>query len=139
MRTGFLIIALTAAASASAFEPPTAPPAVAGVRTIDAEKLIELAQRPPDLLMIDSRIAGNRKHGYIEGSISLPDVATDCDSLARTIPALDTQVLFYCNGIKCGRSAKAVTVARDCGYQALYWFRGGFEEWKEKGYPFLRD
>lgn len=113
------------------------PEAVAGVTTLDAETLIELAERHPDLVIVDSRIHMDRRQGYIQGSISLPDVETSCDTLAVVLPGRDTPAVFYCNGIKCGRSVIALEIARSCGYTQLYWFRGGFEEWKQKSYPFL--
>ncbi len=119
--------------------PPPTPETIAGSTVVDAEQLIELANETPSLVIIDSRIRGDRKQGYIETSISLPNVETDCDSLARIIPDLASPVLFYCNGVKCGRSGKAVKIAVDCGYSTIYWFRGGFQEWLAKGYPFLQE
>ena len=115
------------------------PDVIPGSTREDAEGLIDLAEAIPDLLIIDSRIAGDRRQGYIEGSVSLPDEATDCDSLAATVPSKTAPLLFYCNGPKCGRSAVAVGIALTCGYANLYWFRGGFEEWKEKNYPYIKD
>ena len=41
--------------------------------------------------------------------------------------------------MKCGRSAKAIVIALQCGYSNIYWFRGGFEEWLSKGYPYLQE
>ncbi len=108
---------------------------IEGTIKVDAEKLIQLAQTLPTLILIDSRIAGDRHEGYIEGSISLPDVTTTCNHLAKIIPRLNNPVLFYCNGIKCGRSKKAIKIAQSCGYKNIYWFRGGFKEWSDKGYP----
>jgi len=70
--------------------------------------------------------------------LSLPDEQTTCDSLAEAIPSKQAPALFYCNGPKCGRSAVAVKIALDCGYQRIYWFRGGFEEWKNKAYPYVK-
>ena len=104
---------------------------------VNAEGLIEKVARLPALVLIDSRIPADRLDGYIEGSISLPDVDTNCTSLARVVPELTTPVLFYCNGIRCGRSASAVVIARNCGYRNLYWFRTGMEEWQEKKYPLV--
>ena len=66
-------------------------------------------------------------------SYTSPD--TSCDSLARTIPAKASPVVFYCNGPKCRRSDNAVVIARDCGYSNIYWFRGGIEAWKASNYP----
>ena len=110
------------------------PVQIDGATTIDAETLIELATTKDDLVIIDSRIRSDRRQGYIAGSISLPDTETDCVSLLSTIGYKDTPVVFYCNGTRCRRSDRAVVIARECGYQDIYWFRGGFEEWKHKNY-----
>jgi rhodanese-related sulfurtransferase len=114
------------------------PERIDGVHVVDAEGLIEQVMHTPSLVLVDSRIKADRLEGYIEGSISLPDIDTSCTSLAKVIPGLTTPVLFYCNGIRCGRSARAAVIARDCGYTNLYWFRRGMEEWQEKQYPLVQ-
>jgi rhodanese-related sulfurtransferase len=105
---------------------------------VDAEGVLALVEKMPRLVIVDSRIAMDRKQGYLEGSLSLPDVETDCAALARILTEKDRPVLFYCNGVKCGRSVVAVKVARQCGYTRLYWYRGGFEDWKQNNYPYLK-
>lgn len=115
------------------------PETIEGTTKVNAEGFIELVDSIPDLIVVDSRIPGDRKQGYVEGSVSLPDVDTTCNSLAKHIPKKSSPALFYCNGVKCGRSAKAIKVALSCGYNNLYWFRGGFEEWLAKGYPYLQE
>lgn len=115
------------------------PETIAGTTKVDAEGLIDAANRIVDLIIVDSRITSDRKQGYIEGSLSLPDVNTTCETLAKIIPKKTSPALFYCNGIKCGRSVNAIKVAQKCGYSTVYWFRGGFEEWQNKGYPFVKD
>ena len=115
-----------------------APDQVPGVHKVDAAGVIRLADAAPQLVIIDSRIAMDRRQGYIEGSVSLPDIDTSCASLARAVPAKDRPVLFYCNGPRCGRSAVAAEIAHDCGYRSVYWYRDGFEDWKTKGYPYLK-
>lgn len=120
-------------------QPPISPENIEGTTKVTAEEFIELVNDIPDLIVVDSRIPGDRKQGYIEGSVSLPDINTTCDTLAKVIPAKESKTLFYCNGVKCGRSAKAIVIALSCGYKNIYWFRGGFEEWLAKGYPYLQD
>jgi rhodanese-related sulfurtransferase len=115
----------------------TSPSAIAGARTIDAEQLIALVERDPDVVLIDARIDEDRADGYIEGSVNLVDARTDCDSLAGLLPTRATPVVFYCNGARCDRSDHSVRIAVDCGYQQVYWFRGGIEEWRAKEYPLL--
>lgn len=113
------------------------PDDIDGATTINAEGLIDLVQNVPGLVILDSRITDDRTVGYIEGSISLPDIKTDCKSLKKKVSGKTAPVLFYCNGTKCGRSVNATRKALECGYSNLYWFRGGFEEWKAKDYPYL--
>ena len=119
--------------------PVKSPESIEGSILVSAEALINTADAEPDLILIDSRISGDRLQGYIEGSISLPDEKTSCDSLSKILKSPTTPVLFYCNGPKCGRSANAVKIALACNYQHIYWFRGGFEEWKNKNYPYIKD
>ena len=133
-----LAVLLTLAAGAHAQEW-AAPESIPGVTRVDAEGLLALVEKTPPPVIVDSRIAMDRKQGYIEGSSSLPDTDTNCASLARIIPSLGRPVLFYCNGVKCGRSGVAAGIARRCGYTRLYWYRGGFEDWKQKGYPYLKE
>jgi len=114
------------------------PDNIPGARKVDAERVIELIWELPELVLIDSRITSDRNEGFIEGSISLPNTETDCNSLAKIIPGESSPVVFFCNGVKCGRSAKAAQIAVGCGYRNIYWFRGGIEEWKQKRYPLLQ-
>lgn len=114
------------------------PDNIKGATTVTAEQLIALAGRFPSLVIVDSRIREDRQEGYIENSHSLPDEETNCTTLAPLIANKTTPVLFYCNGIKCGRSVRAVHIALNCGYEKIYWFRGGFEEWKDKKYLYVK-
>ena len=114
------------------------PEQIAGVRTLTAEQVIELMTQENPPLMIDARINRDREYGYIESSISLPDIETNCQTLKTVTPDKSRQLLFYCNGVQCGRSVVSIKVARSCGYHNLVWFRGGFAEWKEKGYQYIK-
>jgi rhodanese-related sulfurtransferase len=116
---------------------PPSPENIKGTQKITAETVIQHVEKIPGLIIIDSRIASDRELGYIEDSISLPDGETSCTTLSAILPKKKTHVIFYCNGPKCGRSAVAVKIAIQCGYSNTYWFRGGFEEWKQKKYPFV--
>mgnify|MGYP001812302446 FL=1 len=130
----FLCLASTAATSASY----TSPETIEGTHRIEAEGLIQLANRNESLIIIDSRISSDRKLGYIPGSISLPDTDTSCESLARLIPQKSDPVVFYCNGPNCRRSDNAAVIAVDCGYTGIYWFRGGIEAWRANNYPLTK-
>ena len=135
MLCGLLVLAAGTVLAAKGY---VSPGSIEGARVIDAERLIELATSLDGLVIIDSRIVEDRGEGYIEGSRHLVDRDTNCTTLAALLPEKNTPVAFYCNGINCDRSDKAVVVALDCGYTAIHWFRGGIEEWREKNYPLMQ-
>lgn len=117
--------------------PVVSPATIEGTRIVNSEQLIEAVNDTPGLVLIDSRVVADRNDGFIEGSVSLTDTDTSCASLAGVVPGKTSPVLFYCNGIRCGRSAKAAEVAVACGYSNVLWFRNGMEEWIEKEYPLV--
>lgn len=106
-----------------------------GTVRVSAEEVIGLVEKFDNLVIVDSRKKSDLTKGYIEGSVSLPNTETTPDTLAKLVPNKSTPIVFYCNGIKCGRSWKAAKVALAEGYSKIYWFRGGMEEWEAKGLP----
>jgi rhodanese-related sulfurtransferase len=114
------------------------PEKIPGVETLNAEQLIAIltSNKPP--ILIDARIKSDRIHGYIESSIGLPDIETNCDALSKITTDKNSQLTFYCNGVQCGRSVVSIKIARSCGYHNLSWFKGGFAEWNEKGYQYIK-
>lgn len=114
------------------------PESINGTTIVAAEGLIELATQQSQLVMIDSRVTADRKEGFIEGSISLPDTDSRCKSLAQAVAALNSPLLFYCNGVKCGRSGRAAMIAVACGYSNIYWYRNGMQEWQKKEFPLVQ-
>ena len=125
--------------SATVFAEKNAPESIDGTKRVSAEQVVDLVMNNADVVVIDARKASDRDEaGWIEGSIGLPNYDTNAESLAKHIPSKSTPVLFYCNGVKCGRSVESSKKAVSMGYQNIYWFRGGWEEWKQKGLPVSR-
>lgn len=127
----FISVAMMASVQAAEDVPDTIP----GTTKISAEQLISLVEKHPDLVIIDSRKGSDRDKGFIEGSKHLVDTDTTPETLAKVAPNKAAPVVFFCNGVKCGRSGKAAQVAIKAGYSKIYWFRSGWEEWTAKGFP----
>ena len=49
---------------------------------------------------------------------------------------MDRKLVFYCEA-KCWQSWNAAKRAVEYGYQAVYWFPGGMQDWTAAGYPTL--
>jgi rhodanese-related sulfurtransferase len=126
------ILALDLAAPAWA-EEEEAPMQVAGAVTFSAEQIIALINSTPDLVIIDSRKPEDFRSGAIEGAVLLTDTEMTHVALAKAVPSKATPVLFYCNGVKCGRAAdavfKAVVGARDTEGSLVEIRRWGRASW----------
>ena len=134
----FFCFALLLSSSLALAEKQDVPDTLAGTTKVTAEQVIELIENTDGLVVIDARKSSDREKGWIEGSVGLPNTDTNAESLAKLLPSKSTPVLFYCNGVKCGRSYKSAEIAIAEGYSKIYWFRGGMEEWEAKGLPVVK-
>lgn len=114
---------------------PTAPLSIDGAAKVSAEEVVKLIYHAPELVIIDSRKDTEYAKGHIEGAVSLLDTQMTADTLAQFVTSKDTPVLFYCNGARCLRSSNAISKALEWGYRNLFWFRGGWVEWRDKKLP----
>jgi len=108
---------------------------IGGTVRVSAEEMIDLIDEYEELVIIDCRKKNDITKGFIDGSINLPSTETNASSLAKYVGSKTTPILFYCNGITCGRSEAAIKIAITEGYSKIYWFRGGMQEWEAKDLP----
>ncbi len=116
-------------------EKPTAPEQITGATNLKAEQVVDLILSTPALVVIDARKQEEFAKGHIEQAFSLLDTTMSEEVLAQHVPSKETPVLFYCNGKRCMRSTNAARKAIGWGYSNVYWFRGGWVEWREKQLP----
>src|SRR3974390_3035305 len=85
----------------------------------------------------EEHIAGARHLPYTEHSRKEPDFDPSGDhfDLAGLPPNKAAPIIFQCNGPECWKSYKATVTAVNAGYRNVYWFRGGYPEWRLAGYP----
>lgn len=88
------------------------------------------------VIFIDTREDAAWDLGRIPGAIHL-DVLTDVftkKALLKEVK-IDEKVVFYCNGVNCGRSSAASERALEYGFTNVYYYREGYPGWKKLGYP----
>jgi rhodanese-related sulfurtransferase len=132
----FCALALVAAASPVLAQ--DAPMSIAGAATVNAEQVVDLVTKKSNLVILDNRKPEDFAAGHIEGAVRLIDTDVNAESLAKAVKTKDTPVLFYCNGLKCGRAAKAAAVAVQQGYKEVYYYALGLDEWNKKGLPLIK-
>ena len=120
------------------------PTVIEGARLVTAEEVAELVNKGATLF--DTRSKDEHSEAHIRGAKLLPyhekskkeidfDVKADSFELQEAFPDKAKPVIFACNGAECWKSYKASAVAVRAGYKNVYWFRGGFPEWKQKALP----
>jgi len=120
------------------------PTVLQGIRILNAEEVQDLMVKGVPLY--DVRIDKEYKEKHIKGALPLTyaekskkevgyDATQDEFKLAETVKDKDSPLIFACNGGECWKSYKASVWAQSLGYKNVYWFRGGFPEWKAKNLP----
>lgn len=122
----------------------TTPTSLPGAKVITlAEAKMQIAKGVP---VYDVRLTDEFDTAHIPGSISVPykevsakevgfDPADDQFALNKLPKDKNAPFIMYCDGTICWKSYKSALMAIQGGWKNVYWFRGGFPEWKEAGLP----
>ncbi|QEM66905.1 rhodanese-like domain-containing protein [Geobacter sp. FeAm09] len=108
---------------------------VAGAKTISTEQLkLLLETAKPKPLLIDARNPEEYEEVHIKDAVNIPIAKLEKDP--SLLPAdRARKLVFYCNGVKCGKSKKAATLAVAHGYGDVFIYAEGMPVWEEKGMP----
>jgi rhodanese-related sulfurtransferase len=133
--------ALVASGLTVAAENPTT---LAGGTIVSAEQAKALIDKGAPVF--DLRTANEYAEGHIKGAKLIAykeksakeaafDASKDDFDLSKLPADKNATIVLYCNGLDCWKSYKGSVVAIKAGYKKIHWMRGGFPEWKGKGYP----
>jgi molybdopterin/thiamine biosynthesis adenylyltransferase/rhodanese-related sulfurtransferase len=106
------------------------------VPEVTVAEVAERRQRGEDVTLLDVREKDEVRTGYINGAISVPRGFLEMQ-ITGQIPDRDQDVVVYCAGGV--RSLLAARVMREMGYQNVSSMAGGMTQWKDAGYPIVRD
>ncbi|MDR3391618.1 MAG: rhodanese-like domain-containing protein [Sulfuriferula sp.] len=140
----FLAVASSALIAASPAFAGDTPTSLKGAEVVDAAKAKSLMDAGAK--MIDARVAAEYADAHIKGAINVPyreksakavdfDASQDSFDLGKLPADKNAAIILACNGPECWKSYKGAIAAIKGGYKKVYWFRGGFPEWKAKGLP----
>jgi len=103
-------------------------------KIVTSEELKALIdQETAGLAVIDARSTEEYQEVHIKNALSIPLSKLEKD--ATLLPASkDARLVFYCNGIKCGKSGKSAKIALENGYRDVSVYAGGMPVWEEKGF-----
>lgn len=138
------IIGACAFASASLSFANETPTSLKGAEVVSAAKAKSLMDGGAK--MIDTRGANEYVEAHIKGAINVPykeksakaadfDESLDSIDVSKLPTDKNSAIITICNGSACWKSYKGAVAAIKAGYKKVYWFRGGYPEWKASGLP----
>lgn len=134
----FLIAAAALLSLGTAAVAQDAPMEIPGARTVNASQIFDLVNTTSNIVILDNRKEEDFAAGHVEGAVRLIDTDVNAESLAKHVKTKETPVLFYCNGVKCGRAAKAAEKAIQLGYSKVFYYALGMDEWNAQRLPLVR-
>ena len=127
----FLLLQILSLAKADSL----APEVVMGARTISTATTKLFVEK--GFVLIDVRGIADFSNGHIPGAHHLPVKSEDFSiENLQEIVTKDQAVVFYCNGIHCMGSSMASIKAVEWGWTNVFYYRDGFEGWKDAGLPY---
>lgn len=103
---------------------------------ISTEQLKEMLDEKKDFTLVDARTKEEYQEAHIGKAVNIQE--KNFDELASLLPADKNALLvFYCNGVKCGKSKKVAAKAKGAGYTNILVYLDGFPVWEEKGMPIV--
>lgn len=101
---------------------------------IDTEQLKKLLDSASPPMVFDARNPEEYQEVHIKGALNLPE--PKFAEFAHLLPTdKSSPMVFYCNGVKCGKSKKAAAKAIAMGYAKVLVYGEGMPVWEEKGLP----
>ena len=106
------------------------------VRETTVAEVKKRMDRGDRFLLVDVREESEFAKDHLPGAIHLGKGIIERDIEAR-VPQLATEMILYCGGGY--RSALAADNLQKMGYTNVISMDGGIREWREKGYPLVKD
>jgi rhodanese-related sulfurtransferase len=102
------------------------------ITTDELKAILDTANAP--VVVIDARNPEEYQEVHIKGAINIP--ASKFREFKHLLPNdKSVKLIFYCNGVKCGKSKRAAQKAAEEGYSNTVVYADGMPVWEEKGYP----
>jgi rhodanese-related sulfurtransferase len=104
--------------------------------SVSTEVLKDMLDAKQEFTLVDARTKEEYSEAHIGKALNITE--KDFEKVAASLPSdRGALLVFYCNGIKCGKSKKVAAKAKAAGYTNVRIYGEGFPVWEEKGMPII--
>lgn len=105
-------------------------------RTIDAQQLERMIQRPEPPLVIDVLPRSEFEKEHLPKAVNIPVDDDEFEAqVQRRVTSKDEEVVVYCASTACDASVRAASRLEKNGFSHVSDFEGGLREWKSANKP----
>lgn len=106
------------------------------MQTLTREELKAMIDRGDDVLLVNVLDPAAFAQAHIPGSHNVPATDQGLDERIRELGASeDSRVVLYCSNFDCNASHAAAKRLEQAGFNDLYRYAGGIEDWMDADYP----
>jgi rhodanese-related sulfurtransferase len=104
------------------------------VKEIAREELKAKLDRGEGVILVETLGPGYYEDAHLPGAINIPH--TEVDELApKLLPDRSAQIVVYCSNRACQNSPQAARRLEALGYENVYDYEEGKQDWIEAGLP----
>lgn len=105
------------------------------MQVIDREELLRLERRLGDLVVAEVLNEDEYRSGHLPGALSLPLGEEFEAKISRVAPEKSRPIAVYCQSPQCLASDTAAEQLERLGYENVYVYRAGKEDWQSADLP----
>lgn len=102
---------------------------------IDREALQQRIEENPNLVLVEVLSPKEYDKGHLPGAMNVPLGSEFDETVQQAIPDRNAEVVVYCSDADCDASPTAARKMRELGYERVYDYAGGKEDWRSAGLP----
>lgn len=104
------------------------------MQTIDRQRVETMLDRDGDVVLIEVLPEAAFRKKHLPGAVNVPVGDEDFDDqVAELVPDKGTPIIVYCQDEQCQASPKAAKRLDELGYQKVYDYEAGKDDWEEAG------
>ncbi|WP_201224532.1 rhodanese-like domain-containing protein [Halochromatium roseum] len=106
------------------------------MQTLTREELKAMIDHGDDVLLVNVLDPAAFAQAHIPDSHNVPVADKGFDERIRALGANeDSRIVLYCSNFDCNASHAAAKRLEQAGFNDLYRYAGGIEDWMDAGYP----
>ncbi|MGE0622858.1 MAG: rhodanese-like domain-containing protein [Pseudomonadales bacterium] len=104
------------------------------MRTITRQETEQKLESDEQVVLIEALPEENFRKFHLPGAVNLPTDDPEFEQkAAKLIPEKSTPVILYCQNTECDASPRAAKRLETLGYQSVFDYEAGKEDWREAG------